>query len=79
MTKKNTMPAMRAIKKTPPITPPTIAPTGVDLEEASLEGVVEGSNKEFVGVEMGESVDSVDSIDSVDSYELVGIVLDSIG
>lgn len=79
MTKKNTMPTMRAIKKTPPITPPTIAPTGVDLEEASLEGIVEGPKEELVEVEMGDSVDSVDSINSVDSYELVGIVLDSIG
>lgn len=57
MTKNKTMPTTKAIKKTPPITPPTMAPTGADLEEASLEGVVEGSGSEFVGVEISESVD----------------------
>lgn len=30
-----------------------MAPTGADLEEAFLEGVVEGSRKELVGVEVG--------------------------
>jgi hypothetical protein len=70
------MPTMRAIKKTPPITPPTIAPTGADLEDASLLGVVEGSSKGLVGVEADESVDSVDE---GKEYELVSIVLDSLG
>jgi hypothetical protein len=84
------MPTTKAIKNTPPITPPTMAPTGVDFElplglplEFPLEEVVEGSRKEFVGVEEGKSADGESddgkSVDGGVEYPLVVIVLDSLG
>jgi hypothetical protein len=62
--------AMAAINASPPITPPTTAPTGVELLEVGRVGVGLGVNGTVIGVteDFGEVGDGLDE-------NLIGVVL----